>query len=91
MNMSSAETASFLEEFKSQNWPSDVDCIIAPPSTYIKQISDAESIISAAAQNCHNQPSGAYTGEISVGMIQDAGAQYCLVGHSERRQYFGYL
>ncbi|HVY73750.1 MAG TPA: triose-phosphate isomerase [Puia sp.] len=42
-----------------------------------------------AAQNCSDKLSGAYTGEISVEMIKSIGVQYCLVGHSERREYFG--
>lgn len=40
-----------------------------------------------AAQNVHHQTSGAYTGEVSIDMVQSVGAAYCLVGHSERRQY----
>ena len=41
-----------------------------------------------AAQNCHHKASGAYTGEISVGMIKSTGAKYVILGHSERREYF---
>lgn len=41
-----------------------------------------------AAQNCHHKDSGAYTGEVSAGMLQSVGIKYCLVGHSERREYF---
>ena len=44
--------------------------------------------ISIAAQNCHWEHSGAYTGEISVEMAKDAGCSYIIIGHSERRQYF---
>ncbi len=44
--------------------------------------------ISIAAQNCHWENSGAYTGEISVEMAKDAGCDYIIIGHSERRQYF---
>jgi triosephosphate isomerase (TIM) len=43
----------------------------------------------AAAQNCHHKTSGAYTGEISVEMLHSIGVRYCIVGHSERREYFG--
>lgn len=42
----------------------------------------------AAAQNCYNKKSGAYTGEVSAEMLQSIGIQYCIVGHSERREYF---
>lgn len=43
----------------------------------------------AAAQNCYNKTSGAYTGEVSAEMLQSIGIQYCVIGHSERREYFG--
>lgn len=43
---------------------------------------------SIGAQNCSNKPSGAYTGEVSVEMLDSIGVQYCVVGHSERREYF---
>jgi triosephosphate isomerase (TIM) len=43
----------------------------------------------AAAQNCYNKPSGAYTGEVSAEMLQSIGVNYCVIGHSERREYFG--
>jgi len=46
-------------------------------------------ILSIGAQNVHEQESGPYTGEISASMLADAGCQYGVVGHSERRQYFG--
>src|ERR1700681_3408379 len=42
-----------------------------------------------AAQNCSNKKSGAYTGEVSAEMLKSVGLEYCLVGHSERREYFG--
>ena len=44
--------------------------------------------IALAAQNCHQQDSGAYTGELSVGMLKSVGVEYVLIGHSERREYF---
>src|SRR5687767_2850788 len=43
----------------------------------------------AAAQNCHHKKSGAFTGEISAEMLHSTGVQYCIVGHSERREFFG--
>jgi triosephosphate isomerase len=45
--------------------------------------------IAVGAQNMHQEAGGAYTGEISAGMLKDAGVKYVIVGHSERRQYFG--
>ena len=43
----------------------------------------------AAAQNCHHKTAGAYTGEVSVEMLQSIGVHYCVIGHSERREYNG--
>ncbi|WP_304065803.1 triose-phosphate isomerase [Pedobacter glucosidilyticus] len=45
--------------------------------------------VAVGAQNCHQEESGAYTGEISAGMLTSIGVQYVILGHSERRQYFG--
>jgi len=58
-------------------------------ATALKSVSDAVSgVIGVGAQNVYDEPSGAYTGEISAEMILDAGATYVILGHSERRQYF---
>jgi triosephosphate isomerase (TIM) len=66
--------------------------VLIPPFTHIatvsKIISDAGNVFSGA-QNCSNHVSGAYTGEISTEMLKSAGATYVIIGHSERRQYFG--
>ncbi len=55
---------------------------LASASTYVN------GKFSIAAQNCHHEANGAYTGEISAAMVESAGAEYVIVGHSERRQYF---
>lgn len=47
------------------------------------------SKVSVGAQNCHHEESGAYTGEVSAGMLNSIDVQYVIIGHSERRQYFG--
>jgi triosephosphate isomerase len=71
--------------------PSDVQLIMAPPFTHL--ISAAEKIngtpIALSAQNCSDQPKGAYTGEVSAAMIKAAGCSYVILGHSERREYYG--
>ena len=68
-----------------------VDIIIAPPFTAIKPVYDilGESSIHVAGQNVFWENSGAYTGEISPVMLKEAGCKWVIVGHSERRQYFG--
>jgi triosephosphate isomerase len=68
-----------------------VELIIAPPFTHISAIAKLarDSQISIAAQNCAADVGGAYTGEISVGMIVSAGASHVIIGHSERRKIYG--
>ena len=51
-------------------------------------IKDAKNLI-IAAENCHFEDNGAFTGEVSVPMLQEIGTKYCIIGHSERRQMFG--
>jgi triosephosphate isomerase (TIM) len=66
--------------------------IIAPPFPFLTAVSratDGTAGIAVAAQNCHTENAGAFTGEVSVPMIISCGAQYVIIGHSERRQYFG--
>lgn len=65
--------------------------IICPPFIHLHQV--AELTVSAnrvyvGAQNCHTEASGAYTGEVSAGMIKSTGALFVIIGHSERREYF---
>ena len=65
--------------------------ILIPPFTHLtnvkKQIRDSPNVF-LGAQNCHEAPSGAYTGEISVEMLKSVGVNYVVLGHSERREYF---
>lgn len=71
----------------------DVDIVLCPPSVDLKSVYTVldfdKTDISLGAQNVHWEPSGAYTGEISIPMIKDIGCDFCIVGHSERRELFG--
>lgn len=69
----------------------DIDVMIAPPFTALASVSDVvkESCVSLGAQNLFWEDEGAYTGEISSAMLVSAGCKYVIIGHSERRQYFG--
>ncbi len=69
----------------------DVQVIICPPSVYMEIATDfaEESDLKIGAQNVSQYVSGAYTGEISVEMLSSIDVEYCIVGHSERRKYFG--
>ncbi len=66
--------------------------IVCCPYTYLYSLSQlvkGHAKISVGAQNCHQEEAGAFTGEISAKMIRSVGVQYVILGHSERRQYFG--
>lgn len=65
--------------------------VIAPPFIHMQQIAQqlsGKSNISLSAQNCYSEVSGAYTGEVSAAMVKNVGAQFVILGHSERREYF---
>ncbi len=66
----------------------DAIMIIAPPYTHLAEISKVLTGVKLASQNCASEEKGAYTGEISVDMIKSTGAEYVIIGHSERREYF---
>jgi len=68
-----------------------VEVLVCPPSTHLSSVLDAvgASGVKVGAQNMHQNASGAYTGEISAAMIQAIGCTHVILGHSERRQYFG--
>jgi triosephosphate isomerase len=67
------------------------EVILAPPFTALGAVAAriAGSALLLAAQNCHAEPKGAFTGEISVPMLADLGCRYAIIGHSERRALFG--
>lgn len=70
-----------------------VDVVIAPPAVDLKGVSEvlnqAGSSVALSAQNVYWEESGAYTGELAPAMLESVGATYCIIGHSERRGYFG--
>jgi len=68
-----------------------VEIAVAPPFTAIHPVAKAleGSNIKVAAQNCHWEAKGAFTGEIAAEMLPEAGCAYVIIGHSERRQFFG--
>lgn len=68
-----------------------VEVVVAPPFVALQAVAVVleGTGMDLAAQNCHWEPSGAYTGEVSAPMLAELGCGYVIVGHSERRQYFG--
>ena len=82
----------FTKDFTAQQLPT---VVVAPVFTSLSVVNSVKcdcgcggNKINIAAQNCHWEKSGAYTGELSVEMLADAGCSYIIIGHSERRQYF---
>ena len=86
------DTVVYVKEFRSLvKDMEDVEIVIAPPFTAVYAAAEAarNSNLGVAAQNLHWERDGAFTGEISGPMIKEAGAEYVIIGHSERRTLFG--
>jgi len=69
----------------------EVDMVVCPPFCFLGEIHDVllDTAIELGAQNVHGEDSGAFTGEVSAPMLKSIGVKYVIVGHSERRQFFG--
>lgn len=92
MNKTSLEAIQLADELKRLLVDaSGVDIVICPPFTALQGVSEAfnEHDIAVGAQNVDWRDSGAFTGEVSAPMLKDLSVRYVIVGHSERRQYFG--
>ncbi len=91
MNKTPAETKTLIEEMKPLVKDADCKVVLCVPFIDIPAAIEAAegSNIEIGAENVHFKESGAYTGEISAQMLVEAGVKYVVIGHSERRQYFG--
>lgn len=76
---------------KSAQVPESVGLIIATPFTHLVPVADVVkgTKVELSAENCADKEKGAYTGEVSAAMLASAGCKYTILGHSERRQYYG--
>lgn len=85
------EAREFAQTFKRLYHDTDVRTAIFAPFTQLQALKEEfeGSGISVGAQNVHYEKEGAFTGEISIEMLKELSVDYCLIGHSERRQYFG--
>ena len=90
MNKTIKEAKEFAAELKALDLPNAKDVCVLAPFTQLTALADefAGTEIGFGAQNVHFEESGAYTGEVSVPMLKEIGMGYCVVGHSERREYF---
>ena len=91
MNKTPSETTALINEMKPLVADAKCDVVLCVPFIDIAAAVEAakDSNIKIGAENVHFKESGAYTGEISAKMLKEAGVEYVVVGHSERRQYFG--
>ena len=95
MNLTFTEADELLDDLMSElekvELPRDTQVIVCPPFPYLEMASDYanDSYFMVGAQNVSDQEKGAYTGEVSAAMLESCEIDYCIVGHSERRAYYG--
>ena len=95
MNLTFEEANELLDELMTAlekvELPRDEQVIVCPPFPYLEMASDFsdDSYFLVGAQNVSDQEQGAYTGEVSAAMLESCEIDYCIVGHSERRAYYG--
>ena len=96
MNNTVSEAVVLAQEISNnfeKDWAEVVDVCVCPPFVDLKAVSGVFAFdrlpVAVGAQDVYYEPQGAFTGEISVGMLAEIGCGYCIVGHSERREYFG--
>ena len=88
MNTDPAFGLDFVNKINEFDLPADVEVILGVPFISIPSLVTNSGKVSIAAQNCHQEDSGAYTGETSAKMLKSVNCDYVILGHSERRQYF---
>lgn len=91
MNGSLAENRELLNELMELVKDTDAEVVVFPPAIYIQQVASITegSNIKVGVQNVSAEAKGAFTGEISLAMVEDFGCRYVLIGHSERRTLYG--
>ncbi len=91
MNKTLQEGVVLATELKEIVSNPNCEVIIGTPFIHLATVSELlkDSVIKVSAENCADKVSGAYTGEVSAAMVKSTGAEYCILGHSERRAYYG--
>lgn len=84
------ELAKAVNELIAQKGAEDVVIVLGTPFTHLTKVVETvdSNRIGVASQNCAAEPKGAYTGEVSAAMVKSTGAEYVILGHSERREYY---
>ena len=88
MNLSQTEAKELCKEVNNMNIGSEIEVYIFPPMLYIADCKTLSAKVKVGAQNGYSKNSGAYTGEVSMWQLKEAGMDAVLIGHSERREYF---
>jgi len=92
MNKTYQDGRSLVIDFLENLRNTDALAILCPPFIHLQMVSNLikdMASVRLGAQNCHEAEAGAYTGEVSVEMLKSVGVDYVILGHSERREYFG--
>ena len=92
MNKNIAESIDLANSVKKALYDiEEMEIVLCPPFTSLSDVHEItlESNIKLGAQDVYWEKEGAFTGEVSAPMLKNAGCEYCIVGHSERRQFFG--
>ena len=88
MNLTKSEALALYQSLDSQNSDNEIELIIFPSAIYLDSLKQLNGKLKIGVQNFHPAESGAFTGENSITQVKDLGAEYVLIGHSERRMYF---
>lgn len=88
MNLSLSEARSLCKEVNEMTIGPGIEVYIFPPMLYVNDCKSLSSNVQVGAQNAYPKDTGAYTGEVSMWQLQEAGISAVLIGHSERREYF---
>ena len=91
MNLDRNRSSDLARKIVASRSNGDVDIVLCPPAVYLESVIDQTmgSDVGVGSQNVYFEESGAYTGELSPGMVADIGCSHAIVGHSERRSLFG--
>lgn len=89
MNLSLNEAKELCKEVNTMNIGPGIEVYIFPPMLYVADCKSLSSNLKVGAQNAYPKDTGAYTGEVSMWQLKEAGIPAVLIGHSERREYFG--